>query len=133
VASPASGATVAFDAIGGGKTGRQILTRLELAANKTARIQPVTDPRRTNRFTSTADWTGADEFIVPSACRGIGGWLLTALLDRRLDSRPPQLRERVAAGSRLRSRALYEGSVFAEAAAAREVAVYSKQPPVRSI
>jgi len=49
-----TGATIAFDAIGGGKLASQILTCMEVALNKTAKEYSRYGQPRTNRSTSTA-------------------------------------------------------------------------------
>jgi NADPH2:quinone reductase len=87
----APGATVAFDAIGGGKLAGQILTAMEVAANKTA--------KEYSRYGST---THKQVYIYGGLDRGptefnrtfgmawgIGGWLLTPFLQRS-GSRPPR-------------------------------------------
>ena len=94
-----TGATLAFDAIGGGKLAGQILTCMEMAANKTATGY--------SRYGSTIHkqvyiYSGLDRS--PTAITrtfgmawGIGGWLLTAFLRKIGPEAAQQLRERVAA------------------------------------
>jgi len=53
----ATGATLAFDAIGGGRLAGQILSCMEVAANRTAKEYSRYGPRRTSRCTSMAAWT----------------------------------------------------------------------------
>jgi NADPH:quinone reductase-like Zn-dependent oxidoreductase len=92
-----TGATVAFDAIGGGKLASQILTCMEIALNKTA--------KEYSRYGST---THKQVYIYGSLSTGpvelnrnygmawgVGGWLLTPFLQKI--GRPDQqrLRERV--------------------------------------
>jgi NADPH2:quinone reductase len=98
----ATGATVAFDAIGGGRLAGQILTAMEIAANKTA--------KEYSRYGST---THKQVYIYGGLDRGptefnrtFGmAWGSAAGCSppscRRLDSRPPRS---CASGSRPRSR-----------------------------
>jgi NADPH:quinone reductase-like Zn-dependent oxidoreductase len=92
-----TGATIAFDAIGGGKLASQILTAMEIALNKTA--------KEYSRYGSTTHKqvyiygslnTGAVELNRNYGMAwGVGGWLLTPFLQKI--GRPEQirLRERV--------------------------------------
>ena len=66
----ATSATLAFDAIGGGKLAGQILTGMEAAATARERVQPVrVDP--TSRSTSTGASTGGrPSSAAASAWRG---------------------------------------------------------------
>lgn len=92
-----TGATIAFDAIGGGKLASQILTAMEMALNKTA--------TQYSRYGSTTHKqvyiygslnTGSVELTRNyGTAWGVGGWLLTPFLQKI--GRPDQirLRERV--------------------------------------
>ena len=92
-----TGATIAFDAIGGGKLASQILTAMEMALNKAA--------AQYSRYGSTTHKqvyiygslnTGAVELTRNYGMAwGVGGWLLTPFLQKI--GRPDQirLRERV--------------------------------------
>jgi NADPH2:quinone reductase len=95
----ATGATLAFDATGGGKLAGQILTCMEIAANKTA--------TEYNRYGST---TYKQVYIYGGLDRsptvlsrnfgmawGIGGWLLTPFLQKVGFAAGQALRQRVAA------------------------------------
>ncbi len=95
----ATGATLAFDAIGGGKLVGQILTCMEVAANKTAKVY--------SRYGSTVHkqvyiYGGLD--MRPTELNrnfgmawGIGGWLLFPFLQKVGPADAQKLRERVAA------------------------------------
>ncbi len=98
----ATGATLAFDAVGGGKLASQILSCMEAAANRTA--------KEYSRYGST---THKQVYIYGGLDRGpteltrnfgmawgIGGWLLTAFLRRSA----PQRRRSSASASPPRSR-----------------------------
>jgi NADPH:quinone reductase len=96
-AMTATGATIAFDAIGGGRVGGQILTAMEAAANATA--------KEYSRYGST---TFKQLYIYGGLDRGpteltrsfgfswsVGGWLLTPFL-QKIGADAAALRTRVA-------------------------------------
>jgi NADPH2:quinone reductase len=126
----ATGATVAFDAIGGGKLAGQILTAMEVAANKTA--------KEYSRYGST---THKQVYIYGGLDRGptefnrafgmawgIGGWLLTPFLQRIGYPAAQKLRERVAAEIKTTFASAYAKEIsLAEALRVEEIAVYGKQ------
>jgi NADPH2:quinone reductase len=126
----ASGATVAFDAIGGGRLAGQILTAMEIAANRTS--------KEYSRYGST---THKQVYIYGGLDRGptefnrafgmawgIGGWLLTAFLQKIGFEAAQKLRERVAAEIKTTFASTYTKEVsLAEALRLEEIAVYSKQ------
>ena len=95
----ATGATLAFDAIGGGKLAGQILTAMEAALNQTATSY--------SRYGSTTHKqvyiygglnTGPTEFNRGFGMAwGVGGWLLTPFLQKIGPAEGQKLRERVAA------------------------------------
>jgi NADPH2:quinone reductase len=95
----ATGATVAFDAIGGGKLAGQILTCMEAAANLTAKVY--------SRYGSSTHkqvyiYGGLDmrptEFGRGFGMAwGVGGWLLTPFLQKIGAAEAQKLRDRVAA------------------------------------
>jgi len=92
-------ATIAFDAIGGGKLAGQILTAMEIAANANA--------KEYSRYGSTVHkqvyiYGGLD--VGPTELNrafgmiwGIGGWLLTPFLQRIGPEATEGLRQRVVA------------------------------------
>nr|WP_210313293.1 zinc-binding dehydrogenase [Rhodopseudomonas rhenobacensis] len=93
-----TGATIAFDAIGGGKLAGQILTAMEAAANKTAKVY--------SRYGSSVHKqvylygsldTGPTEFSRGFGMTwGIGGWLLFNFLQKIGAADAAKLRQRVA-------------------------------------
>jgi len=125
-----TGATLAFDAIGGGQLAGQILTCMEMAANKGATGY--------NRYGSTIHkqvyiYGGLDR--APTAITrnfgmawGIGGWLLTAFMRKIGPEAAQTLRERVAAEIKTTFASHYTRTVsLAEALQLDAVSVYSKQ------
>jgi NADPH2:quinone reductase len=126
----ASGATVAFDAIGGGRLAGQILTAMEAALSRTA--------KEYSRYGST---THKQVYIYGGLDRGptefnrafgmawgIGGWLLTAFLQKIGLEAAQKLRERVAAEIKTTFASTYTKEVsLAGALRLEEIAVYGKQ------
>jgi NADPH:quinone reductase-like Zn-dependent oxidoreductase len=94
-----TGATLAFDAIGGGKLASQILTCMEIAANKTAKVY--------SRYGSSVHkqvyiYGSLDPGPVElnrafGMAWGVGGWLLTPFLQKIGGADIQKLRQRVAA------------------------------------
>ena len=123
----ATGATVAFDAVGGGTLAGQILTAMEIAANKTA--------KEYSRYGSTTHkqvyiYGGLDrgptEFSRTFGMAwGVGGWLLTPFLQKIGFDAAQKLRERVAAEITTTFASTYTKQVsLAEALKLDEIAVY---------
>ena len=126
----ASGATVAFDAIGGGRLAGQILAAMETAASRTA--------KEYSRYGST---THKQVYIYGGLDRGptelhrtfgmawgVGGWLLTAFLNKIGFEAAQRLRERVASEIKTTFASTYAKEVsLAEALRIEEIMVYSKQ------
>ncbi len=126
----ASGATIAFDAIGGGRLAGQILTAMEIAANRTA--------KEYSRYGST---THKQVYIYGGLDRGptefnrafgmawgIGGWLLTAFMQKIGPEAAQKLRDRVAAEIATTFASSYTKEVsLAGALRIDEIAVYAKQ------
>src|SRR5215468_9936555 len=125
----ATGATVAFDAIGGGTLAGQILTAMEIAANRTA--------KEYSRYGST---THKQVYIYGGLDRGptqfnrtfgmawgIGGWLLTPFLQKIGFEAAQKLRERVAAEIKTTFASHYTKEVsLAGALDLKEIAAYSQ-------
>jgi NADPH2:quinone reductase len=126
----ATGATLAFDATGGGKLASQILTCMEAAASATAGGY--------NRYGSTVH---KQVYIYGSLDRGpteltrnfgmawsLGGWLLTPFLQRIGLERMAALRSRVAAELTTTFASSYTSQVsLAGALALDAIAAYSRQ------
>jgi NADPH:quinone reductase len=125
-----TGATLAFDAIGGGTLAGQILTCMEMAANK--------GTTGYSRYGSTIHkqvyiYGGLDRSPTEfnrtfGMAWSIGGWLLTAFLRKIGPEAAQQLRERVAAEITTTFASHYTRTVsLAEALQLDAIAVYSKQ------
>jgi len=126
----ATGATLAFDAIGGGKLASQILSCMEAAAGRTA--------KEYSRYGSTVHkqvyiYGGLDRGPTEltrnfGMAWGLGGWLLTAFLQKIGPERADKLRRRVAAEIKTTFASHYTKEVsLAEALRVEEIAVYGKQ------
>jgi NADPH:quinone reductase-like Zn-dependent oxidoreductase len=125
-----TGATIAFDAIGGGKLTSQILTCMELALNKTA--------KEYSRYGST---THKQVYIYGSLntapvelvrnygmAWGVGGWLLTPFLQKIGRPEQVRLRERVVKNLRTTFASHYTKTVsLTEALDLANIAVYGKR------
>jgi NADPH2:quinone reductase len=125
-----TGATVAFDAIGGGRLAGQILTAMEAALARSA--------KEYSRYGSTTHkqvyiYGGLDrgptEFSRTFGMAwGIGGWLLTPFLQKIGFEAAQKLRERVAAEIKTTFASTYTKEVsLAEALKLEEIAVYARQ------
>ena len=93
-----TGATIAFDAIGGGKLAGQILTCMEVAANKTAKEY---SRYGSNVYKQVYIYGGLDNRPTElnrafGMAWGVGGWLLTPFLQKIGPAEIGRLRQRVA-------------------------------------
>ena len=126
----ATGATLAFDATGGGKLAGQILTCMEAALNRSAKAY--------SRYGSTTHkqvyiYGGLD----PSPTEfnrnfgmawGMGGWLLTPFLQKIGNAAGQALKERVARELKTTFASAYSAEVsLAEALRPEAIAVYGKR------
>jgi NADPH:quinone reductase-like Zn-dependent oxidoreductase len=125
-----TGATIAFDAIGGGKLASQILTGMELALNKTA--------KEYSRYGST---THKQVYIYGSldtgpveltrnygTAWGVGGWLLTPFLQKIGRPEQVRLRERVVNSLKTTFASHYTRVVsLPEALELKNIATYNKR------
>jgi NADPH:quinone reductase-like Zn-dependent oxidoreductase len=125
-----TGATLAFDAIGGGKLAGQILTCMEIAANKTAKVY--------SRYGSTVHkqvyiYGSLDPGPVElnrafGMAWGVGGWLLFPFLQKIGAADGERLRQRVAAELKTTFASHYTQVVsLQEALQLSNVAVYAKR------
>ena len=126
----ATGATIAFDAVGGGKLAGQILTCMEVALNRSA--------KEYSRYGST---THKQVYIYgvldtsPTVLTrsfgfawGVGGWLLWPFLQKIGPAAAQRLRERVVAELKTTFVSHYTKEVsLAEALQLQEIGVYGKR------
>ena len=126
----ATGATLAFDAIGGGKLAGQILSCMEVAANKTATTY--------SRYGSAVHkqvyiYGGLD--MAPTELNrafgmawGVGGWLLTPFLMKIGPEATQALRQRVAAELKTTFASHYTAEIsLAEALKPEVIAAYNRR------
>jgi hypothetical protein len=125
-----TGATIAFDAIGGGKLAGQILTCMEIAANKTAKVY--------SRYGSSTHkqvyvYGGLDTRPMElnrafGMAWGIGGWLLFPFLMKIGQADGAKLRARVIAELKTTFASHYTQVVsLQEALQLSNIAVYGKR------
>jgi NADPH:quinone reductase len=125
-----TGATLAFDAVGGGTLAGQILTAMEIAATRSA--------TEYSRYGSTTHkqvyiYGGLDRGPTQftrafGTAWGIGGWLLTPFLQKIGPEAAQKLRERVAREIKTTFASTYTKEVsLREVLSLDEIAVYGKQ------
>ena len=125
-----TGATLAFDAIGGGKLAGQILTCMEAAASKTAKVY--------SRYGSTVHkqvyiYGSLDPHPIEldrafGMAWGVGGWLLFSFLQKIGAAEAQKLRERVVAELKTTFASHYTQVVsLQEALQLQNIAAYSKR------
>lgn len=125
-----TGATIAFDAIGGGRLASQILTCMEIALNKTA--------KEYSRYGSTTHKqvyiygslnTGPVELVRNYGMAwGVGGWLLTPFLQKIGRPGQTRLRERVVNSLKTTFASHYTKVVsLPEALDLKNIAIYGKR------
>src|SRR5512138_9188 len=125
-----TGATIAFDAIGGGKLASQILTCMEAAANKTA--------KEYSRYGSSVfkqvyiygslDTRPTELTRAFGLTWGVGGWLLTHFLQKIGPAEIGRLRQRVASELKTTFASHYTQVVsLQEALQLSNIAVYNKR------
>ncbi len=126
----ATGATIAFDAIGGGKLAGQILSCMEAAANQSA--------KEYSRYGSTVHKQvylygsldpGPTEFIRNFGMTwGMGGWLLFPFLQKIGDAAAQALKQRVAAELKTTFASSYSKEIsLAEALQLDAIAAYGQR------
>ena len=93
-----TGATIAFDAIGGGKLAGQILTAMEIAANKTAKeySRYGSNVYKQVYIYGSLDNRPTELTRAFGLTWGVGGWLLTPFLQKIGPAEIGRLRQRVA-------------------------------------
>jgi len=125
-----TGATIAFDAIGGGKLASQILTAMEIAINKTA--------KEYSRYGSSVHkqvyiYGGLNTSAIEltrnyGQAWGVGGWLLTPFLQKIGREGQTKLRERVVNELKTTFASHYTRTIsLAEVLDLKNIAVYNKR------
>jgi NADPH:quinone reductase len=125
----ATGATLAFDAIGGGKLASQILMCMEIALNKKA-----TQYSRYGSTTHKQVYVYGGLGVGPIELNrsygmawGVGGWLVTPFLQKIGPAGTEKLKARVAAELKTTFASRYAGEIsLLEALDLETIAVYSK-------
>jgi len=126
----ATGATLAFDAIGGGRLAGQILTCMEAAVSTTATTY---SPYGSRTHKQVYIYGGLDRSPTElnrnfGMAWGIGGWLLFPFLQRIGPEASQKLRERVAREIKTTFASSYTREVsLAEALTLEAMSVYGKQ------
>lgn len=125
-----TGATIAFDAVGGGKLASQILTAMEAAA---AAASPGFARYGSNVHKQLYIYGGLDRGPTElnrnyGMAWGIGGWLLTPFLQRVGGEAIQRMRHRVASGLKTVFASQYTAEVSLTAALDPDaIAVYGRQ------
>jgi NADPH:quinone reductase-like Zn-dependent oxidoreductase len=125
-----TGATLAFDAIGGGKLAGQILTCMEVAANKTAKVF---SRYGSSVYKQVYIYGGLDTRPIElnrafGMMWGVGGWLLLPFLQKIGAADGMRLRQRVAAELKTTFASHYTQVVsLQEALQLSNVAAYAKR------
>jgi NADPH:quinone reductase len=125
-----TGATLAFDAIGGGKLAGQILGCMEAAINRKAKVYSRygSDTHKQVYLYGSLD-TSPTQFTRSFGMSwGMGGWLLWPFLNRVGPAAAQKLRERVVAELKTTFASHYTREVsLAEALTLKEIGVYGKR------
>ncbi|HTO07094.1 MAG TPA: zinc-binding dehydrogenase [Myxococcota bacterium] len=125
-----TGATLAFDAIGGGALASQILSCMEAAATRAAKeYSRYGSTRHKQLYVYGRLDRGPTELTRDFGMAwGIGGWLLTAFMQKIGPAPAQKLRERVAAEIKTTFASHYDKEVsLVDALRLEEIAVYGKQ------
>lgn len=126
----ATGATLGFDAIGGGKLAGQILACMEAALNRNAKeYSRYGSPVHKQVYLYGMLDTGPTEIVRNFGMAwGVGGWLLFPFLQRIGPAAAQKLRERVAAELKTTFASHYTRTVsLSEALSPAAIAVYAKR------
>jgi NADPH2:quinone reductase len=126
----ATGATLAFDAIGGGRLAGQILACMEAALNKTAKeySRYGSSTHKQVYIYGRLDTNPTELLGNFGMAWGVGGWLLTPFLQKIGPAAAQKLRERVAAELKTTFASRYARTVsLAEALQADAISVYGKR------
>ena len=130
VALVATGATIAFDATGGGKLSSQILSAMEIAANRTADGHSIYG---STTYKQVYIYGGLDRSATVlnrafGMSWGLGGWLLTPFIGKIGMEKFAELRQRVANEIKTTFDSHYTQEIsLAEVLSADAINAYSKQ------
>lgn len=125
----ATGATLAFDAIGGGRLASQILSAMEQAANRGAAYSRYGSNTYKQVYIYGGLDTGPTELVRNYGMAwGIGGWLLTPFLAKIGPEAAQRLRQRVAAELKTTFASRYTAEIgLAEALDPQVIAAYARR------
>jgi len=125
----ATGATLAFDAIGGGRLASQILSAMEQAANRGAAYSRYGSNAYKQVYIYGGLDTGPTELVRNYGMAwGIGGWLLTPFLAKIGPEAAQRLRQRVAAELKTTFASRYTAEIgLAEALDPQVIAAYARR------
>jgi NADPH:quinone reductase-like Zn-dependent oxidoreductase len=125
-----TGATIAFDAIGGGKLAGQILTCMEISANKTAKVYSRygSSVHKQVYIYGSLDPRPVELNRAFGMAWGVGGWLLTPFLMKIGQADGAKLRARVIAELKTTFASHYTQVVsLQEALQLSNIAIYGKR------
>ena len=125
-----TGATIAFDAIGGGKLAGQILTCMESAANKTAKeySRYGSNVYKQVYIYGSLDNRPTELSRAFGLTWGVGGWLLTPFLQKIGRPGQTRLRERVVNSLKTTFKSHYTRTIsLPEALDLKNIAIYNKR------
>ena len=125
-----TGATIAFDAIGGGKLAGQILTCMEIAANKTAKVYSRygSSVHKQVYIYGSLDPRPVELNRAFGMAWGVGGWLLFPFLQKIGPADGAKLRQRVVAELRTTFASHYTQVVsLQQALQLSNIAIYNKR------
>src|SRR2546430_6261793 len=126
----ATGATLAFDAIGGGRLASQILSCMEAAANRTAKEYSRYGSTTHKQVYIYGGLDGGPTELVRNFCMawGLGGWLLGPVLQKIGPEAAQKLRERVASEIKTTFASHYSKEIsLVGALRLEEIAIYGKK------
>jgi len=126
----ATGATLAFDAIGGGRLASQILSCMEAAANRTTKEYSRYGSTTHKQVYIYGGLDGGPTELVRNfgMAWGLGGWMLVPFLQKIGPEAAQKLRERVASEIKTTFASHYNKEVsLAESLRLEEIAIYGKR------
>ena len=125
-----TGATIAFDAIGGGKLASQILTAMELALARTAKAYSLygTPTHKQVYIYGSLDPSPTELVRNFGMTWAMGGWLLTPFLQKLTSADAQRLKDRVASEIKTTFASTYRGEAsLAEALQPEAMNAYGKR------